>query len=340
MQKEEKKRIEWIDTLRGFAMFLVIWGHCQKNGTFIRKWIYSFHMPLFFLISGLTFGESDKLPFKTFFKKKVKGLLLPYLALNVVCYILDILYYKVGIISNFSFIKSFLGVFYSSNRVLPIPCGPSWFLVSLFIVEMIFYFFKKNTKTDFELGMACTICGIISYVNSICEWQIRSPWHIEAVLMGVLFYFIGYLFMKYINKFDFILKDKFRLFFYGAALGAGATAVQYFNRRVSMDGNLYGSITLFLICSLSFIAALIMFVNFFMKKSKFFNNIGKNTVFYLGYHYMIALVLMRYFPKYFNSSLYVVLIAMGITIVMYPLSLLVKKYIPVLIGKINIKALN
>lgn len=340
MKKVEKKRIDWIDTLRGLAMFFVVWGHNQKNGTLIRKYIYSFHMPMFFFISGLTFGEADKLPFKDFLKKKVKGLIIPYIVLNILCYIIRLIFYKTGIIASFDYIGYIGGVFYANNKILPIPAGPSWFLISLLLVDIIFYFLKRNTNSDFELGVSCFICALISYVNSLSKFQIRGPFHFEAVLMGVMFYYLGYLFIKNIKKFDFLLKDNTRMLFYGLALGSIGFVTAYVNRRVSMDANLYGSITLFFISSICTILGLVLFVNLFLKKSHFLKTIGQNTVFYLGYHSMLILVMKHFYIKLFNSNLYVLLIAIGMTIVLYPLSILVKKYCPILIGKINIKVLN
>lgn len=62
------RREAWLDGLKGFAILLVILGHVLSGyldaGAFpeayagfysFRTWIYSFHMPLFFLISGFTF---------------------------------------------------------------------------------------------------------------------------------------------------------------------------------------------------------------------------------------------------------------------------------------------
>lgn len=73
-------RIEWIDALKGFAIFSVVLGHCvtdsMSSNTFpeyavflkiLYDFIYSFHMPLFFIISGYVFYVS-----KSYQKYKVK----------------------------------------------------------------------------------------------------------------------------------------------------------------------------------------------------------------------------------------------------------------------------
>lgn len=61
-------RIEYIDILRGFAIFLVTLGHVlEKSGyheSSLFAFIYSFHMPLFFCISGYVCAlSSDKRKF-------------------------------------------------------------------------------------------------------------------------------------------------------------------------------------------------------------------------------------------------------------------------------------
>ena len=58
----EKNRIEWVDTVKAIGMFLVFYGHYVEqlfllegeNGMAMMqyKFIYSFHMPLFFMLSG------------------------------------------------------------------------------------------------------------------------------------------------------------------------------------------------------------------------------------------------------------------------------------------------
>ena len=52
-----RKREEWIDMLRGFGMLLVIIGHSRCPDV-LEKFIYGFHMPLFFVLSGFLFHET------------------------------------------------------------------------------------------------------------------------------------------------------------------------------------------------------------------------------------------------------------------------------------------
>lgn len=83
----EKKRIEYLDVARGIAILLVLWGHsiqyfsldtldCFENNLF--QFIYSFHMPLFMLISGyLYFYVVQKRSLKELICKRILTLAVP-----------------------------------------------------------------------------------------------------------------------------------------------------------------------------------------------------------------------------------------------------------------------
>lgn len=80
-------RLEWIDRLKGLAIFLVVaghfiqqhvWGGESENNVLVRI-IYTFHMPLFFFLSGYVSWLSPKSYF-TFFKNKCRSILLPYIS--------------------------------------------------------------------------------------------------------------------------------------------------------------------------------------------------------------------------------------------------------------------
>ena len=61
-------RIKWLDSCKGFAIILVVLGHMEmgmrSSGSFLEnlgalsaleRGIYSFHMPLFWMLAGYTF---------------------------------------------------------------------------------------------------------------------------------------------------------------------------------------------------------------------------------------------------------------------------------------------
>ena len=56
-----QRRILWLDQLKAVGFFLVILGHMDIPGA-LNGWIYSFHMPLFFLVSGFTLNLKKPKP--------------------------------------------------------------------------------------------------------------------------------------------------------------------------------------------------------------------------------------------------------------------------------------
>lgn len=46
-------RLRYIDLTKGLAIFLMLWGHTMTSVNSVHIWIYSFHMPIFFIICGI-----------------------------------------------------------------------------------------------------------------------------------------------------------------------------------------------------------------------------------------------------------------------------------------------
>ena len=71
---------------RGYGIILVILGHLSLQKANI--WIYSFHVPLFFFISGYLLN--DNLALKPFIIKKLKALMIPYFSLGIIAFLVTI----------------------------------------------------------------------------------------------------------------------------------------------------------------------------------------------------------------------------------------------------------
>ncbi|MCC3671316.1 acyltransferase family protein [Terrisporobacter mayombei] len=56
-----KNRLYYLDNTRGFALLGVVIGHIYESNNAFINWIYSFHVPLFFIISGALLYYKDSI---------------------------------------------------------------------------------------------------------------------------------------------------------------------------------------------------------------------------------------------------------------------------------------
>ena len=84
------QRINWVDWAKVFAIYLVILGHHiskdVEGESVVKNFIYAFHMPFFFFISGYLFKKPESILHLV--KKGIKGLIIPYITLNILVNIL------------------------------------------------------------------------------------------------------------------------------------------------------------------------------------------------------------------------------------------------------------
>ena len=66
------ERLKWVDAAKAIGLFLVFWGHIlyggSSIGSVINRAIYSFHMPMYFILSGYVLRPESK-PFNEYIRK-------------------------------------------------------------------------------------------------------------------------------------------------------------------------------------------------------------------------------------------------------------------------------
>lgn len=79
METQIKERIDWIDIAKGLGIILVVIGHMPIPSN-VSYWIFSFHMPLFFLVDGLFCKDYElfSVEHKRFLGRAFLRLILPY----------------------------------------------------------------------------------------------------------------------------------------------------------------------------------------------------------------------------------------------------------------------
>ncbi|WP_298014468.1 acyltransferase family protein [uncultured Megasphaera sp.] len=196
------KRIDWIDIAKGIAILLVIIGHTNPWGSTTRNFIYSFHMPLFFLLSGYTYRLAEnKRDFWIHLRQGIKHLLLPAVMVAIITVLA-----QWSMESDFSFSALWALVQRESEAFwwaagIDMPSHPglgaTWFLISMFWSKVLLdgihlLFPSENT------GYIYTFLGILGIFLGIRgKWL---PQNFDVTCVVVLFIYLGMLWKKYAEK--------------------------------------------------------------------------------------------------------------------------------------------
>lgn len=130
------KRSPEVDVAKGIGIVLVVLAHCC-GGALLSNVINSFHMPLFFCLSGLFLFRKNE-SFRDFINKKAKSLLFPCLIFGILLSTYSTTLDYVRGESEIPLGLRYVGLFINT-RHNPYP-GSLWFFLALFLVELMLYF--------------------------------------------------------------------------------------------------------------------------------------------------------------------------------------------------------
>jgi fucose 4-O-acetylase-like acetyltransferase len=292
-----------ISICKGIGIILMVVGHAGSP-SFIGRFIYCFHMPLFFIASGYFFSTKyldDKF---SFVKKRVKGLYIPFVKWGLIFLLLHNLLFNANIL-NASFGGSYL---YSFNQILdkgfhiittmgsyePAILGTFWFLRSLFVASIVFcllfYLIDKLLHLK-HVNTAIIICLMAFVAGFIMSFKrINLPYIPQGGIREIygLFYIgVGFLFRN--SKMNSKLKyDNLILMFSFIII----CLLSYFNPT---SLSTYPKLKLYLG---TFIPAIVGWIMTYKFSSWFDNVISENIIYvylkksllYLGEHTMPIIV--------------------------------------------------
>lgn len=325
----EKKRDVTIDIAKGIGIYLVCLGHTTSNEV-VLKWLYSFHMPLFFFLSGIFHSQTEK--YLEFFKKKVRALLVPYLFFATTLFIFFLLVSKkIGFSAgeNLPVKENFIGTEIKNfSRVS--WGGQLWFLLALFLVANIMYFVKKlSLKTQILVNVLMILTNI--YLSKKIDFYL--PWCFLTVLMAFNFYWFGNYFRNDIlNR-----KNISNLVLLGLLIIN--LIISHLNGKVDMWSNSYGNLILFFIGAYSGSLFLIFFIKKFILNNKFLEYIGKNSLVILAYHkrgitiikVVFIYILKMSIPE--GNTIFDLIFSLIEILLCIPIIVVLNKYFPFFIGK-------
>ena len=277
-----QQRLDYIDSAKGIGILLVVFAHviaALKVGMRAEEIITSFHMPIFFVLSGLFF--SRKSSFKEFVIGKTNRLVVPFVFFFILSCIPPIAWYTYRGTILEKLPSVLFGVY--SERIF--VGAAIWFLLALWFDNLLFYLV---TLVKHKLGGAflCLLFGTIGL--ALAYNRINLPFWFDTALTCIIYFAMGYLIKNYTTLLQRGKSDKYNLLFsiiciVVAVLFSGYTCYRANHFEIPF-WQLY-------ICGISG-----FFAVFFCAKSKVGNvkwlqHVGKNSLIILCIHQYIMTAL-------------------------------------------------
>jgi fucose 4-O-acetylase-like acetyltransferase len=187
------KRVQWVDVLKFLGIFAIYLGHFGEEAGKLYPFVYTYHVPLFFFVSGFFADAKKEETFFSFEKKKFRSLMVPYfvfVALSVLMYAMQ---YDLTAEPLLFELQRY--AFAVRNTLL----YPSlWFFSCLFVVSVLHRLMLIITKRKWivlSISMAAA-----------CFFQFGQPawfWNIDSALMYLVYYALGNICFSDINKYRY-----------------------------------------------------------------------------------------------------------------------------------------
>ncbi len=191
-----KQKIVEFSFLHVFAILLVVLGHSfYQTNSLIVDWMYQFHVPLFFFVSGYLFNVSvngKPLQPHIFLSRKAVRLLLPYFALSTLLFVPKVL------LSQFmvrpiqaSWSEYVLMLIYPYRNVN----GSYWFLPTLFLLfvfAVIAHFFLQRLKHRTSLTVTTLLLTLLALANVSFSFSHDTLFNVVGVIHYAFYFALGY----------------------------------------------------------------------------------------------------------------------------------------------------
>lgn len=317
----DKTRVDYIDASKGIGIILVVVGHIVYGNRydvsfaeFLTNCIFSFHMPLFFVLSGVCIKSNKALNKETLIAKS-KSLLIPYCEWTIIYSLLFciICLYK----------KSW-AYFDSTQQIHAITlCGlsPLWFLFALYISEIIVLAIKAVKHKLFVLLGLLFGSMLLSYCYNQ-HWFTTNNSFLNDTIIGLLrvsqttfFLFLGYLSKDIINAIS-QLKGYQRLLIFIPCVVLFAFFCKYYNNKVDLHLFIIENPILYVFKAILGCLIVIIISTFF--KTGLFVFLGRKTKQIMILHYppfYYTYFLASILNKLFSPNLLGLIIITVITIV-------------------------
>ena len=334
MKDKKVERILWIDVAKAIGTILVVLGHlCYVcSSPKVNQAIYSFHVPLFFFLSGFVITRHKNETLTSFFKSKFFRLIFPAFIYIVLFLPIYFVYQNPHSISGALRKIFFVDGFLAFN-------DPCWFLIVLFEVLLLERVIDAKSKPLYIKVILVAIFLIIGFF--VYSSKLYIPFGINKALTVFVFVVFGEIVSEVTTA--VVFKSKGIGFCYMASMMILCGCLCYifgmkFNSKVSLYSMDLGNYWYFVLSSIFGTIFVCLLCGFSAKLLEFLSIVGKCSIFILGTHYLpvfyfCRLAELKHFKYTFDCDIMCMIVTIAIIAFSIPIHLLLKKYAPVVVGE-------
>ncbi len=288
--KTAPNRIFYLDCVKVIACFLVVYAHLFSGSSLTCRYIYAFHVPVFFLVSGVFHHREES--------HRIEWL-RPFLTLiipTILFIIIDGIAYSIQFGQDRGFFQEL--IVFAKTILLGLVRGsildPYWFLIALYWCKILtdaILSFKKYF-------LSLLLWGVLLIIPFLFDK--RLPLLISQGLMGLPFYIAGVFAGPYLKT----LQPNWRFILLVIPCLFLTVILSSLNGKVSMNGVFFGSLPMGLNMIVFYINAAIGCILVFaisllpFPEWGFISSLGKSLITIVG----LQIIFIRYYVHFFGAD--------------------------------------
>ena len=285
-KRENQTRLLWLDIAKGIVMLLVVFGHTVRGGA-AQQAVYGFHVPAFFLLSGMSAGFSRHK--KGRLKNDFLRIMVPYyiwglISIGIYLVLGHVARDKLGVDADATLGNNVYGLIFASSRTHYMRYNlPLWFLPCLFASKAVFYGLQRllNRRTEYILAASALLC-VLGFVYSAAGLPCL-PFALEIAVKMLPFFALGNFVMEQEKLLKTINASKTRALLAGLVLLAAAVALALINGKVNYSSDAFSNPLLYHVGALAGCAGVVL-LSAGIGRCRILSYVGQNTMGVLVMH--------------------------------------------------------
>jgi fucose 4-O-acetylase-like acetyltransferase len=313
--------IRWINNLKGFGILLVVLGHLIPREGF-GQWIYAFHVPLFFYLSGFLFSIRPANQWGGI-NSQLRRLIFPFYFWSIICLVINFIIAGIWYPDKIHKLIIYsahvaLGSGQNGLKELGLSLFPIWFIPPLFFSNILFIYIKKNVDNIIWQVVIASLLSILGF--GLFDYGRTIPFRIDVTLISIPMVWIGFYHNRIINRVNNL--------FTGLILVLIGTFANIINIKVSSVKSveivlqIIGNPLLFYISAITISMGIFVMFEKLLKESSISEYYGRNSMVIMTFHFPVIYFLKRTLS--IDDFSYFILVS----IIMYMVIRIVEKYIP------------